>query len=171
MTLLLKTWPNADVTALEGVRTICAETVLWEKQTDKIHSSKKKNCSFFFFSFEYVLLLALVLEFNSECFLRSRCSMEMWCPDDVGRDGWDGDGPPTWERAWFNSPGSSPVKKGALSRLDCCCCWCVVVGRWHPNRTNQKCEERGEVGTKSIGNLRPSKNRTSGCMSHTTPPV
>ena len=28
-------------------------------------------------------MLALVSEFN--CFLRSRCSMEMWCPDDIGR--------------------------------------------------------------------------------------
>ena len=40
--------------------------------------------------------------------------MEMWCPDDVGRDSWDWVGPPPWERACFNSPewggGSSPVK-------------------------------------------------------------
>ena len=57
-------------------------------------------------------MLALVSEFN--CFLRSRCSMEMWCPDDIGRDSWDWVGPPTWGRACFNSPkwcgGSSPVK-------------------------------------------------------------
>ena len=39
--------------------------------------------SFFLYSFKYVQLLALVLEFN--CFFRSRCSMEMWCPDDTGR--------------------------------------------------------------------------------------
>ena len=40
--------------------------------------------------------------------------MEMWCPDDMGRDSWDWVGPPAWERACFNSPewggGSSPVK-------------------------------------------------------------
>ena len=58
-------------------------------------------------------MLALVSEFN--CFLRSRCSMEMWCPDDIGRDSWDWVGPPAWVRACFNSPewggGSSPVKK------------------------------------------------------------
>ena len=40
--------------------------------------------------------------------------MEMWCPDDTGRDSWDWVGPPAWERACFNSPewggGSSPVK-------------------------------------------------------------
>ena len=40
--------------------------------------------------------------------------MEMWCPDDVGRDSWDWVGPPAWGRACFNSPewrgGSSPVK-------------------------------------------------------------
>ena len=76
---------------------------------------KKKVSSFLFFScisFKYVLLLALVSEFN--CFLRSRCSMEMWCPDDTGRDNWDWVGPPAWVRACFNSPewngGSSPVK-------------------------------------------------------------
>ena len=44
--------------------------------------------------------------------------MEMWCPDDVGRDGWDWVGPPAWERACFNSPewggGSSPVKTEPL---------------------------------------------------------
>ena len=69
--------------------------------------------SFSFFSdFKHVLLLALVSEFN--CFLRSRCSMEMWCLEDIGRDSWDWAGPPAWGRARFNSPewggGSSPVK-------------------------------------------------------------
>ena len=80
-----------------------------------VHFFLKKEVSSFLFpcmSFKYVLLLALVSEFN--CFLRSRCSMEMWCPDDIGRDSWDWVGPPVWERACFNSPewggGSSPVK-------------------------------------------------------------
>ena len=40
--------------------------------------------------------------------------MEMWCPDDIGRDSWDWVGPPAGVRACFNSPewggGSSPVK-------------------------------------------------------------
>ena len=40
--------------------------------------------------------------------------MEMWCPDDIGRDSWDWVGPPAWVRACFNSPewsgGSSLVK-------------------------------------------------------------
>ena len=62
-----------------------------------------------FFSF-----LAFVSGFNKRCFLRSRCSMEMWCPDDIGRDSWDWVGPPAWGRAYFNSPewggGSSPAK-------------------------------------------------------------
>ena len=44
--------------------------------------------------------------------------MEMWCPDDMGRDSWDWVGPPAWERACFNSPvwggGSSPVKTEPL---------------------------------------------------------
>ena len=75
--------------------------------------SEEKVSSFLFscISFNF-FLLALVSEFN--CFLRSRCSMEMWCPYDIGRDSWDWDGPPAWERACFNSPewggGSSPVK-------------------------------------------------------------
>ena len=58
------------------------------------HFSEEKVSSFLFscVSFKYVLLLALVSEFN--CFLRSRCSMEMWCPDDTGRDSWDWVGPP-----------------------------------------------------------------------------
>ena len=51
-------------------------------------------------------MLALVSEFN--CFLRSRCSMEMWCPDDIGRDSWDWVGPPAWERACFDPPESEP---------------------------------------------------------------
>ena len=47
---------------------------------------EEKVSSFLFscISFKYFKLLALVSEFN--CFLRSRCSMEMWCPDDVGPD-------------------------------------------------------------------------------------
>ena len=101
----------------------------------------KKVSSFRFscISFKYVLLLAFVPEFN--CFLRSRCSMEMWCPDDIGRDSWDWVGPPAWGRACFNSPewggGSSPVKTEPSP--DCiiivvvvvvvvlCCVFCVVV--------------------------------------------
>ena len=43
----------------------------------------------FFFSF-FLYFLALVSEFNC------RCSMEMWCPDDIGRDSWDWVGPPAW---------------------------------------------------------------------------
>ena len=68
--------------------------------------------SFFLYFFQIFFLLASVSEFN--CFLRSRCSMEMWCPDDIGRECWDWVGPPAWGRACFNSPewggGSSPVK-------------------------------------------------------------
>ena len=55
--------------------------------------------------------------------------MEMWCPDDIGRDSWDSwdwVGPPAWVRACDNSPewcgGSSPVKKRSLPRLYYCCC-------------------------------------------------
>ena len=86
---------------------------------------EEKVSSFLFscISFKYVLLLALVSECN--CFLRSRCSMEMWCPDDTGPDGWDWVGPPAWERACFNSPewveAPRPLKR-SLSRLCYCCC-------------------------------------------------
>ena len=79
---------------------------------------KKKFLLFFFLVFLsiFFLLLALVSEFD--CFLRSRCSMEMWCPDDIGRDSWDWVGPPARGRACFNSPewggGSSPVKSEPL---------------------------------------------------------
>ena len=78
-----------------------------------LHFSGEKVSSFLScISFKYFLLLALVSEFN--CFLSSRCSMEMWCPEDIGRDSWDWVGPAAWERACFNSPewggGSSPVK-------------------------------------------------------------
>ena len=65
--------------------------------------SEEKVCSFLFscISFKYFLLLALESEFY--CFLRSRCSMEMWCPDDTGWDKWDWVGPPAWGKVWFNS--------------------------------------------------------------------
>ena len=49
-------------------------------------------------------LQAFVSGLNKICFLRSRCSMEMWCPDDTGRESWDFVGPPAWVRARFNSP-------------------------------------------------------------------
>ena len=85
-----------------------------------IHFSEEKVYSFLFscICFKYVLLLALVSEFN--CFFRGRCSMEMWCPDDIRRDSWDWVGPPAWERACFNSQewkGSSPVKTEPLQIL------------------------------------------------------
>ena len=54
---------------------------------------------FFLGSLKYVSFIAFVSGFNYRCFLRSRCSMEMWCPDDIGRDSWDWVGPPIWERA------------------------------------------------------------------------
>ena len=76
-------------------------------------------------------MLALVSEFN--CFLRSRCSMEIWCPDDTGRDSWDWVGPPAWGRACFNSQewggGSSPVKTDP----DCIVVVVVVVLSFRPD--------------------------------------
>ena len=86
----------------------------------------------FYISFKYFLLLALVSEFN--CFVRSRCSMEMWCPGDIGRDSWDWVGPPAW-REHASTPQSGVeaprLLKRSLLRLYCCCCvvvlLCVVV--------------------------------------------
>ena len=91
---------------------------------------KKKVSSFLFscISFKYVKLLALVSEFN--CFLRSRCSMEMWCPDDTGRDSWDWVGPLAWERECFNSParvGFALAAASAAAAVVCCMLYVVVV--------------------------------------------
>ena len=100
---------------------------------------KKKFLLFFFLVFLSIFFLALVSEFD--CFLRGRCSMEMWCPDDIGRDSWDWVGPPAWVRACFNSPewggGSSPVKTEPLQNVLLlllllvvvllCCCVVVLV--------------------------------------------
>ena len=47
------------------------------------HFFRRKSFFFslFMYFFQIIFLLALVSEFN--CFLRCRCSMEMWCPDDM----------------------------------------------------------------------------------------
>ena len=76
----------------------CAETEEGLERPKEMSPSQyrsRENVSFPFF--KYVSLLASVSEFY--CFLPCRCSMEMWCPDDIGRDSWDWVGPPTWERA------------------------------------------------------------------------
>ena len=80
----------------------------------------------FLYFFQTFSLLALISEFNFRYFLRSRCSMEMWRPDDLGRGSWDWVGPPAWGRACFNSPewrrSSSPVKTEPPGTVFCCCC-------------------------------------------------
>ena len=82
----------------------------------------------------FSFFLAFVSRFNKRCFLRNRCSMEMWCLSDTGRDSWDWVGPPAWGRTCFNSPewggGSSLVKTEPPQNvllLLLVCCWCVVV--------------------------------------------
>ena len=56
----------------------------------------------------------LVSEFNKRCFLRSRCSMEMWCPDEKGRESWDWVGPP-WEHDSTPQRGVDP--RGTFASL------------------------------------------------------
>ena len=85
---------------------------------------------FFNFFFKKISLLAWVSVFKYRCFLRSRCSMEMWCPDDTRRDSWGWFGPPASRRARFNSPEWRLLAclKPSLPRLYyCCCCWCCCL--------------------------------------------
>ena len=76
-------------------------------------------------SFKIVSLPASVSEFNCRCFLRSRCSMEMWCPDDIRRDSWDcvgtylGESMIQLSRVGVEAPR---LLKRNLSRLYYCCC-------------------------------------------------
>ena len=50
----------------------------------------------------------LVSEFNCRCFLRSLCPMEMWCPDDTGRDSWDFVGATYWRERDESMHDSTP---------------------------------------------------------------
>ena len=103
-----------------------------------LHPSREKERNifspfffFFFFLFYLFLLLFLFLVsgFNKRCFLRSRrCSMEMWCLDDIRRDSWDWVG-----RLLGGEHASTPqsgveaprLLKRSLPRLyGCCCCVC-----------------------------------------------
>ena len=43
----------------------------------------------------FIFSCSFFIAFNFRCFLRSRCFMEMWCPDDEGRDSWVSVGPRT----------------------------------------------------------------------------
>ena len=93
-------------------------------------------CFFFLLFVLYMPLLAFVcIGFNKGCFLRSRCSNGMWCPDDMGRESWDWVGPPTrveW-RLLACQNGASPdciiIVVVLCCMLLCCCvlCCCVVV--------------------------------------------
>ena len=73
-------------------------------------------------------MLALVSEFN--CFLRGRCSMEMWGPDDKGRDSCDLVGHQL-EREHASTPQSGVeaprlLKTEPAQIVFCCCVLCVV---------------------------------------------
>ena len=68
-----------------------------------IFRGTKSFSAFFLFVFlsffQTHIVAGTSITVSHRCFLRSRCSMEMWCLDDTGRDGWDWVGPPSWERA------------------------------------------------------------------------
>ena len=71
-------------------------------------------------SFIKVSLLASISEFY--CFLCSRCSMEMWCLDDIGRDNWDWVG--HLRRREHDTISQSGVEAPRLlngASPDCCC--------------------------------------------------
>ena len=113
---------------------------------------------FFFFFLDLVLLffpfsflknvflffyfLASVSEFN--CFLRSRCSMEMRCPDDIGRVTGIGLG-----RLLGGEHASTPqsgvyaprMLKRRLTRLYYCCCCCDCSKRVHSSLPSNWHEE------------------------------
>ena len=71
-----------------------------------------------FFSFLFIFLQKNVFLYflfsgistRVDCFLSSRCSMEMWCPDDTGRDSWDWGRLRGREHDSTLHGGSSPVK-------------------------------------------------------------
>ena len=99
---------------------------------------------FFFFDFLMFFIFSFfrkVYSFLFSCFLRSRCSMEMWCPDDIGRDSWDRVGPPAWgEHASTPQSGVDAPRllKRSFSRLYycCCCCFGVCIQRVYVRNAN-----------------------------------
>ena len=97
--------------------------------------SSWKMCFFFFLSFSKYTprFQHLYLEFNKRCFLRCRCSMEMWCLDPhrarylglVGLGHQLGREHDSTPQSGVEAPRLS---KRSLSRLFCfCCCCCCVV--------------------------------------------
>ena len=87
----------------------------------------------FVFLFSFLSIFFLCFFFLLSVVRTVATTGEMLCLDDIGRDSWDWVGPPTLERARFNSPewgaSSSPVKNGASP--DCIivvvgCCFVVV---------------------------------------------
>ena len=77
------------------------------------------------------LLAFDLLGLTKRCFLRSRCSMEMWCPDDMGGTAGIGLG-----RLLGGEHASTPQRgveaprlgKRSLPRLYFCCCCFGVFG-------------------------------------------
>ena len=76
-----------------------------------------------------------VSEFNRRRFLRGRCSMEMWCPDDIGWDSWDWVGklslpsvPPTRPQGPLQLRPRHLVQPFGV--LCVVCCVLCVLGSW-----------------------------------------
>ena len=78
---------------------------------------RKKFLLFFFLVFLSNMFHCWKLASEFNCFLRSRCSMEMWCPDDIGRDSWDWVGPLAWGRE-HASPLQSGVEAPRLLKTE-----------------------------------------------------
>ena len=86
---------------------------------------KKKFLLFFFLVFLSSIFYCWHLASEFNCFLRCRCSMEMWCPDDIGRDSWD----LGWAACLGGEHASTPqsgveaprLLKRTLPRLYYCC--------------------------------------------------
>ena len=99
------------------------------------------SCVSFFLSLSNLFRCQQALEAEFNCFLRGRCSMEMWFPGDMGRDSWDWVGPPAWGRACFNSPewggGSSRRKRIVAKENGASLDWIIVAGWWWNRRLSK----------------------------------
>ena len=94
---------------------------------------------FSFFPFSFVFFQKyhcqlLLSEFNCNCFLRSRCSIEMWCPDDIGPPTWLGESIIQLPRAGWKLLAAQAHRRGNGASLDSITC-SSTTGRETKNLT------------------------------------